>query len=161
MGSGGTLVDGVRRWFQRRATTNTNTGIIINNNSNNSNNNHNRRHSKSTHVNHTCGHVASVTELRAQSSGIRKRKELKEEEQEEEEEEEGEFDISVLKLIKVPKRNTHFISATMDSQKKVSFLFPLYFLSLFSPFGDLGFGFLAEISLPFGLIWGLFFWVFI
>ncbi|KAE8124834.1 hypothetical protein FH972_019682 [Carpinus fangiana] len=118
MGSGGTLVDGVRRWFQRRATTNANTGIIINNNSNYSNNNHNRRQSKSTHVNHTCGHVASVTELRAQSSGIRKRKELKEEEQEEEEEEEGEFDISVLKLIKVPKRNTHFISATMDSQKK-------------------------------------------
>ncbi|XP_059453544.1 mitogen-activated protein kinase 9-like isoform X2 [Corylus avellana] len=119
MGSG-TLVDGVRRWFQRRATTNTNTSIIIvNNNSNNSNNNHNRRQSKSTHVtDETCGHVASVSELRAQSSGIRKRKELKEEEQEEEKEEEGEFDISVLKLIKVPKRNTHFISGTMDSQKK-------------------------------------------
>lgn len=112
MGSGGTLVDGVRRWFQRRTSTNTNTSIIVNNNSNHSNNNHNPRQSKITNINDSCSHVASVSELRAQSSRIRKRK------NELEEEEEGEFDISVLKLIKVPKRTTQLIPGTMDSQKK-------------------------------------------
>jgi len=112
MGSGGTLVDGVRRWFQRRTSTNTNTRTLINNNNSiNSNNNPNRGQSKSTHINDTCDHVASVSELRAQSSRIRKRdKKLKQEE--------GEFDIAVLKLVKVPKRTT------MDS--------------FFSLFGDLG-----------------------
>ncbi|XP_062158553.1 mitogen-activated protein kinase 9-like isoform X2 [Alnus glutinosa] len=106
MGSGGTLVDGVRRWFQRRTSTNTNTRTLINNNNSiNSNNNPNRGQSKSTHINDTCDRVASVSELRAQSSRIRKRdKKLKQEE--------GEFDIAVLKLVKVPKRTT------MDSQKK-------------------------------------------
>lgn len=128
MGSGGTLVEGVRRWFQRRTNnyrnsngSGTNTAI------------YNNQHANNIVLDDSCGHVSSVSELRAQSSVVRKRKKgLKQgEEREEEEATVGDFDTSCLKLIKVPKRTTNSKPGSMDSQKKVSFFFQFFSFSLF------------------------------
>ena len=94
MGSGATLVDGVRRWFQRRTST-TSSSKPINNPNPNPNRNSNN-------------HDYNDSDLSAQSStGLQK----------EEEDDllqfqvEEDFDISGLKLIRVPKRAHHFKAA--------------------------------------------------
>ncbi|XP_023927171.1 mitogen-activated protein kinase 9 isoform X1 [Quercus suber] len=143
MGSGGgSLVDGLRRWFQRRSssttTTNNNntTNIIIadnnnnnitsshNNNSSNTNNKKKQQHNNNNNNNNIkdinnyesgVGHVSYVSEVRAQSSIIckSKRKQLKQHHQEEEQ------GIDGLKLIKVPNwSNFKSTNINMDSNKK-------------------------------------------
>nr|XP_004301256.2 PREDICTED: mitogen-activated protein kinase 9-like [Fragaria vesca subsp. vesca] len=96
MGSGATLVDGVRRWFQRRTST-TSSSKPINNPNPNPNRNPNNNN-----------HDYNDSDLSAQSStGLQK----------EEEDDllqfqvEDDFDISGLKLIRVPKRAHHFKAA--------------------------------------------------
>ena len=111
-GSGNTLVEGVRRWFQRRSNHNTNN----NHNHFTSSNNSDPTKKKKQHNNNnndSGSHVSSVTELRAQSSTIPKQ--LKQEEEE--------HGLEGLKLIKVPqtKRANHFKPGSMDSIKKVLF----------------------------------------
>ncbi|XP_040996637.1 mitogen-activated protein kinase 9-like isoform X2 [Juglans microcarpa x Juglans regia] len=124
MGSGDTLVEGVRGWFQRRTNSyKENTHIIVgggNYKENSGANPNNNKHANNAIINDGCGHVSSVSVLRAQSSRILKReKELKQgEEREAEESPEGDFNISGLKLIEVHKRTTHFKPGSMDSQKK-------------------------------------------
>ncbi|PRQ15918.1 putative mitogen-activated protein kinase CMGC-MAPK family [Rosa chinensis] len=96
MGSGATLVDGVRRWFQRRTSssskpinpaTSTNTNPYPNPNPNNNN------------------HDYNASDLSAQSSaGLQK----EEDDRLLQFQIEDEFDISGLKLIQVPKRAHHF-----------------------------------------------------
>ncbi|XP_035541916.1 mitogen-activated protein kinase 9-like isoform X1 [Juglans regia] len=115
MGSGGTLVEGVRRWFQRRTDNYRNS-----NGSGTNTNTYNNQHAKNIVIDDSCGHVSSVSELCAQSSVVRKRKKgLKQgEEREEEEAPVGDFDTSCLKLVKVPKRTTNSKPGSMDSQKK-------------------------------------------
>ncbi|GMY23948.1 mitogen-activated protein kinase 9-like isoform X2 [Fagus crenata] len=108
-GSGNTLVEGVRRWFQRRSNHNTNN----NHNHFTSSNNSDPTKKKKQHNNNnndSGSHVSSVTELRAQSSTIPKQ--LKQEEEE--------HGLEGLKLIKVPqtKRANHFKPGSMDSIKK-------------------------------------------
>lgn len=136
MGSGGTLGDGVRRWFQRRTNHYKYTNLTAGSGDNpidsgpGENNNYSE-HNNNTVVHGSWGHVSSVSEHRAQSSVIRKHKnELREEEEQGEEEgREGEFGISGLKLIQVPKRTTRFKPGSMDTYKKV----PLYFSVSFLP----------------------------
>lgn len=101
MGGSGTLVDGVRRWFQRRTSI-----VVFNSSSNNNHNNNQQQQLNDTHV--------FVTGFLADSSSLQ-----------EKQQEEGEiqivvdFDLSGLKLIKVPKR-LPFTTLPMDSHKKVS-----------------------------------------
>ncbi|GLU12925.1 hypothetical protein SLE2022_295800 [Rubroshorea leprosula] len=91
MGGTGTLVDGVRRWLQRR-------NIISTTNPNNDNH-HN-----------TKGSVVVVVDHANKSSGGRAPVSDREEVVED-------FDISPLKIIKVPKRN-YFPVTVMDPHKK-------------------------------------------
>ncbi|KAH6763439.1 MAP kinase 9 [Perilla frutescens var. hirtella] len=77
---GGTFVDGVRRWFQRRSTS-------VANNTSNISNNEQQPHAVLTESQH----ALSIVE---------------------------DFDISGLKLIKVPKRVNFPLSNSMDSHKK-------------------------------------------
>ena len=88
MGSGATLVDGVRRWFQRRTTT----SKPINTNPNNPNPNPSPNNN-----NHDYIDDADIT---AQSSACLQKEELQFQV-------EDDFDISGLKLIRVPKRAHH------------------------------------------------------
>lgn len=136
MGSGGTLGDGVRRWFQRRTNHYKYTNLTAGSGDNPidsgpGENNNCSEHNNNTIVHGSWDHVSSVSEHRAQSSVIRKHtKELREEEEQGEEEgREGEFGISGLKLIQVPKRTTRFKPGSMDTYKKV----PLYFSVSFLP----------------------------
>ncbi|KAK4567547.1 hypothetical protein RGQ29_003354 [Quercus rubra] len=137
MGSGGgSLVDGLRRWFQRRSSSSSNnnnnnkTNIIIADNNNNitsshnkiSSNNNNKKkqqhnNNNNNNINNECGvgHVSCVSEVRAQSSIIckSKRQQLNQHHQEEEQAIEG------LKLIKVPNwSNFKSTNINMDSHKK-------------------------------------------
>ncbi|KMT11113.1 hypothetical protein BVRB_5g111950 [Beta vulgaris subsp. vulgaris] len=96
MGGSGTLVDGVRRWFQRRKLDDANISSSNNSSSNSS--------SSSTKIR---GQVSVIPELNAQQ------------------EEKGDliietdFDISGLKLIRVPKRaHISRFPPPMDPQKK-------------------------------------------
>ena len=126
MGSGATLVDGVRRWFQRRSST---TSFLANNsNSNNNNDKQNKNNSKIVVHDNYDGHV-SVSELRAESSTAHRR-ETKAGGEEELTIVEEDFDVSGLKLIKVPLR-FHVKAFSMETQKKVLF-------DCLLPFVDLG-----------------------
>lgn len=93
MGSGATLVDGVRRWFQRRSSTSSSSNFIANNSNKPSYSSENR-------VNDGHDSVREESELTIVED----------------------FDISGLKLIKVPIR-THLKFGPMQTQKKVSFDF--------------------------------------
>ncbi|GAV74980.1 Pkinase domain-containing protein [Cephalotus follicularis] len=112
MGSSGTFVDGVRRWFQG-----------ITNNDNNSNhkkktNKHNTTCLANTNDNNSSGHdVVSVSKLRSQLSATIIHNQNQEDFEEEEITVVEDFDISGLKLIRVPNRN-HFLFASMDSHNK-------------------------------------------
>lgn len=125
MGSGATLVDGVRRWFQRRSSATSWLANNSNNNNNNSNiiNNNNKSNKGNKNNSHIVvhdnyyGHV-SVSELRAESSTAHKRETKAGEEEEEELIVEEDFDVSGLKLIKVPLR-FHVKASAMETQKKV------------------------------------------
>lgn len=96
MGGSSTLVDGVRRWFQRHSFTN-------NSNNNNNNNNFDSNNKKSNNINissssssHEGQHLQQLTIVE-------------------------DFDFSGLKLIRVPKRIQFPIAptpATMDPHKK-------------------------------------------
>ena len=112
-GSGNTLVEGVRRWFQRRSNHNTNNNHNHFTSSNNSDPTKKKKQHNNNNNNDSGSHVSSVTELRAQSSTIPKQ--LKQEEEE--------HGLEGLKLIKVPqtKRANHFKPGSMDSIKKVLF----------------------------------------
>ncbi|XP_008453470.2 mitogen-activated protein kinase 9-like [Cucumis melo] len=136
MGSG-TLVDGVRRWFQRRtsssssSTSNSNFGS--NSDSSDPNLNYPNPH-KFDYVDNggVSGDQLLSSDLRAQSSIAHKRKPLRKQTRLGEggileqlpEEEDDDLDYSALKLIKVPKRINHLrnppppLSALMDSHKK-------------------------------------------
>ncbi|EXB69112.1 Mitogen-activated protein kinase 9 [Morus notabilis] len=125
MGSGATLVDGVRRWFQRRSSTSTSSSssssTLIANNSNNNNNSNINCTNKSDNYcagDPNGGHVSAVTEFRAQSS----KPEQKAIQQEGEKSSEltiveEDFDVFGLKLIKVPQR-IDLKPGSMHSQKK-------------------------------------------
>lgn len=94
---GGTFVDGVRRWFQRRPTSVANTSSIISNNEQ-------QPHPVLTET-------LSIVD---------------------------DFDISGLKLIKVPKRlNFPLSNSSMDSHKKVAFFSFLFALLLWICFSML------------------------
>ncbi|XP_022725669.1 mitogen-activated protein kinase 9-like isoform X2 [Durio zibethinus] len=93
MGGSGTLVDGVRRWFQRRP-------FITSSSSNNNNNNQNNN----VIVDHHDRSTSTLTLTQKQQQG-------------EEELIVQDFDFSSLRLVKVPKRNYPLI-ASMDSHKK-------------------------------------------
>lgn len=94
MGGSGTLVDGVRRWFQRR------TSVLLD--SSNSKHQHNDSH-------------VFLTELHADSSTLPTQKQ---QQQQQEINIIDDFDLSGLKLIKVPQRTAVFRIASMDSHKK-------------------------------------------
>ncbi|PQQ05248.1 mitogen-activated protein kinase 9 [Prunus yedoensis var. nudiflora] len=115
MGSGATLVEGVRRWFQRRSSS---TSTTINTNpNNNSKQPSNSNYSRNNFVNdHNDAHV-SVSDLSAQSSTSHQREQKQGQEYQLQFEVEDDFDISGLKLISVPKR-ANFRAPPMDSQKK-------------------------------------------
>ena len=146
MGSGGgSLVDGLRRWFQRRSSSSSNnnnnnnnnnkTNIIIADNNNNitsshnkisSNNNNKKKQQHNNNNNNNIkdnnnnesgdGHVPCVSEVRAQSSIICKSKR----EQLKQQHQEQEQGIEGLKLIKVPNwSNFKSTYINMDSNKKV------------------------------------------
>ncbi|XP_017973379.1 PREDICTED: mitogen-activated protein kinase 9 isoform X1 [Theobroma cacao] len=96
MGGSGTLVDGVRRWFQRRH--------LITSSHNNTNNNPNNQ-----------DNVVKLNQHDRSASSLT---------QKQQHHQEGggdlvvhDFDFSSLKLIKVPKRN-YFLISSMESQKK-------------------------------------------
>ncbi|KAK6261443.1 hypothetical protein QUC31_007259 [Theobroma cacao] len=96
MGGSGTLVDGVRRWFQRRH--------LITSSHNNTNNNPNNQ-----------DNVVKLNQHDRSASSLT---------QKQHHHQEGggdlvvhDFDFSSLKLIKVPKRN-YFLISSMESQKK-------------------------------------------
>ncbi|WRX17960.1 Protein kinase domain - like 10 [Theobroma cacao] len=96
MGGSGTLVDGVRRWFQRRH--------LITSSNNNTNNNPNNQ-----------DNVVKLNQHDRSASSLT---------QKQQQHQEGggdlvvhDFDFSSLKLIKVPKRN-YFLISSMESQKK-------------------------------------------
>lgn len=136
MGSGNTLVEGVRRWFQRRSSSSSTTIISDNpnyhnniSNKPNKNNKPNNNNSNGIVFNDNNDSHVSVTDLRAQSSTSHKREQRAGKEEELKIVEED-FDVIVLKLIKVPKR-THLRAGSMDSQKKVMF-------DSFVPFYDMG-----------------------
>ncbi|KAF3437194.1 hypothetical protein FNV43_RR19947 [Rhamnella rubrinervis] len=112
MGSGATLVDGVRRWFQRRSST---TFLANNSNNNNKNNKQNKNNSNIVVHDYYDGHV-SVSELRAESSTARRR-ETKAGGEEELTIAEEDFDVSGLNPIKVPLR-FHVKAISMETQKK-------------------------------------------
>lgn len=116
MGSGATLVEGVRRWFQRRSSS---TSTTINTNpNNNSKQPSNSNYSRNNFVNdHNDAHV-SVSDLSPQSSTSHQREQKQGQEYQLQFEVEDDFDISGLKLISVPKR-ADFRAPPMDSQKKV------------------------------------------
>ncbi|XWS50811.1 hypothetical protein CRYUN_Cryun12cG0121000 [Craigia yunnanensis] len=96
MGGSSTLVDGVRRWFQRRHFFTSSSSSSNNNNNNNQNNN--------IIVDHH-DHSTSTPTL------------TQKQQQQEKEVIVKDFDFSSLKPIKVPKRNCFLISS-MDSHKK-------------------------------------------
>ncbi|TQD90763.1 hypothetical protein C1H46_023695 [Malus baccata] len=104
MGSGATLVEGVRRWFQRRSY-NTNHNYNNNNKINKLGNDHNH---------------GRVSDLSAQPSDShqREQKRGRENQQQLQFELEDDFDISGLKVIRVPTRADLTASHPMDSQKK-------------------------------------------
>ena len=124
MGSGATLVDGVRRWFQRCSSSSSTSTSFDSNNPNKSN----RKYLENTGIRDNDGHVF-VSHFRAQRG-------QKQGEERELTIVEEDFEVSGLKLIKVPIR-IHLKIGSMNTQKKVTFDF---FLS----FQDLGFG-LIEI----------------
>lgn len=110
MGGGGTLVDGIRRFFQRRTDPppiNSQSHVVHddidhhNNNNNNDNNNDGVDESCNANVNSV--NLVSVTDQ--------------------------DSDISSLKLLKVPTRS-HFKASSMDRHKKVPFFFSLSLLLL-------------------------------
>lgn len=99
MGGSGTLVDGVRRWFQRHSFTNNS-----NNNSNNINNNFDSNNKKSNNIN-----ISSSSSSRHEGQHQQQLTIVED------------FDFSGLKLIRVPKRIQFPIAptpATMDPHKK-------------------------------------------
>lgn len=121
-------MDGVRRWFQRRSSA---TSLLANNSNNNNNNNNsniiNNNKNKSNTGNKNNSHIVvhdnyyghvSVSELRAESSTAHKRETKAGGEEEEELIVEEDFDVSGLKLIKVPLR-FHVKASSMETQKKV------------------------------------------
>ena len=104
MGSGATLVDGVRRWFQRRSSS----SFIANNNNNYSSNEPNNNYNSENRVNdRNDGLVKESEDLTIV---------------------EEDFDFSGLKLIKVPIR-IHLKTTSMQTHKKVFFSF--FFFSFF------------------------------
>ncbi|KAG6589631.1 Mitogen-activated protein kinase 9, partial [Cucurbita argyrosperma subsp. sororia] len=128
MGSG-TLVDGVRRWFQRRTSSSSSSSSDPTSDSNLSY----PYHDKLDHV--VNGDQLVSSDLRAQSTIAPKRKQIQlggegilERLPEEEHDYDDDLDYSALKLIKVPKRTNHFRAplppppppppALMDSHKK-------------------------------------------
>ncbi|KAK9925768.1 hypothetical protein M0R45_023033 [Rubus argutus] len=125
MGSKATLVDGVRRWFQRRTsssskpinTTDANTNPNPNPNNNYYSDQSGGNCNKSKYDNND-GHVFFASDLSAQSSTSLQ----KEEDYHLQFQVEDDFDISGLKLIQVPKRADfrapHHPPPIMDSQKK-------------------------------------------
>lgn len=133
MGSG-TLVDGVRRWFQRRTSSSSSTSTSnFGSSSDSSDPNLNYpNHHKFDHVDNggVNGDQLLSSDLRAQSTITHKRKPLRKQPQlggegileQLPEEEDDDLDYSALKLIKVPKRTNHFRHppppALMDSHKK-------------------------------------------
>ncbi|XP_022987945.1 mitogen-activated protein kinase 9 [Cucurbita maxima] len=125
MGSG-TLVDGVRRWFQRRTSSSSSSSDPTSD----SNLNY-PYHDELDHV--VNGDQLVSSDLRAQSTIATKRKQTQLggegilEQLPEEEHDDDDLDYSALKLIKVPKRTNHFRAplpppppppALMDSHKK-------------------------------------------
>ncbi|KAI4351009.1 hypothetical protein L6164_005403 [Bauhinia variegata] len=107
MGGGGTLVDGIRRLFQRRTSVANkfdDQDYITNDDNNNDDD-----------VDFNSKRLASVRDLRSRLSAFPKQE--REEGEREELKIEEDFDISGLKLIKVPTR-THFKAGFMDPQKK-------------------------------------------
>ncbi|KAI5330525.1 PREDICTED: mitogen-activated kinase [Prunus dulcis] len=117
MGSGATLVEGVRRWFQRRSSSTSTSTTINTNPNNNSKQPSNSNYSRNNFVNdHNDAHV-SVSDLSAQSSTSHQREQKQGQEYQLQFEVEDDFDISGLKLISVPKR-ANFRAPPMDSQKK-------------------------------------------
>ena len=114
MGGGGTLVDGIRRLFQRRVSS---SAAVTQSDKDDNGVDHNAENDHK---------LAAVRDLRAQLSAIPK--------QGREEGEEGhtsvvDFDISSLKLIRVPTRSCSTV-APMDPHKKVPFLFLLFLVLL-------------------------------
>jgi len=155
MGSG-TLVDGVRRWFQRRITSSSSSSSSSSSNlGRNSDSNLNYPYNnKLDYVdNGENGNQLLSSDLRAQSTILPpKRKRLRKQPHpggegilerlsEEEDDDVDDLDYSALKLIKVPKRTNHFrappppppLPAIMDSHKKV-FLAASFFSSWRSVF---------------------------
>ena len=111
MGGGGTLVDGIRRFFQRRTDPppiNSQSHVVHDdidhhNNNNNDNDNNNDGVDESCNANVNSDNLVSVTDQ--------------------------DSDISSLKLLKVPTRS-HFKASSMDRHKKVPFFFSLSLLLL-------------------------------
>ncbi|XP_023001446.1 mitogen-activated protein kinase 9-like [Cucurbita maxima] len=140
MGSG-TLVDGVRRWFQRRITSSSSSSSSsssnLGRNSDSDSNLNYPYNNKLDYVdNGENGNQLLSSDLRAQSTTLPpKRKRLRKQPHpggegilkrltEEEDDGVDDLDYSALKLIKVPKRTNHFrappppLPALMDSHKK-------------------------------------------
>ena len=109
MGGGGTLVDGIRRFFQRRTDPppiNSQSHVVhddIDHHNNNNNDNDNDGVDESCNANVNSVNLVSVTDQ--------------------------DSDISSLKLLKVPTRS-HFKASSMDRHKKVPFFFSLSLLLL-------------------------------
>lgn len=140
MGSGTTLVEGIRCWFQRCSSSSLTT--IISDNPNHNNNNSNKPNKSKPKNNNSKGIVfndnndshVSVSELRAQSSTSTQQEQRAGKEEDELTILEEDFDVIGSKLLKVPKR-THLRAGSMDSLKKVLF----NSFSLFCDLGMLGF----------------------
>lgn len=96
MGGSGTLVDGIRRWFQRRSN-----------------------HNNHDHINNTNKTTSDVSSSGCPQSSVNVKEGIKGTEEEQLTVIED-FDISDLKLIRVPKRIHFPPGSTMDLQKKVT-----------------------------------------
>ncbi|KAL5545000.1 hypothetical protein UlMin_008784 [Ulmus minor] len=105
MGSGATLVDGVRRWFQRCSSSSSTSTSFDSNNPNKSN----RKNLENSGIRDNDGHVF-VSHFRAQRG-------QKQGEERELTIVEEDFEVSGLKLIKVPIR-IHLKIGSMNTQKK-------------------------------------------
>ncbi|CAN6577824.1 unnamed protein product [Malus baccata var. baccata] len=121
MGSGATLVEGVRRWFQRRSSSSSSTSTsatIIN--TSNPNNNHNYTDNDKINKLGNDHNGAHISDLSAQPSDShqREQKQGRENQHHLQFEVEDDFDISGLKVIRVPTRADFRAAHPMDSQKK-------------------------------------------
>ncbi|XP_050212614.1 mitogen-activated protein kinase 9-like [Mercurialis annua] len=98
---GGTLVDGVRRWFQRRSNTSASSSSSTSPSNNNNNNNNNNLINNSGE--------ADISDSERQSKEVEENKVTTVI---------PDIDLSALNSIRVPKRHTIFPIGSMDPHKK-------------------------------------------